>query len=223
MIEVIEFAFSAVNFLPTFLFIIIILYWICVILGALDMGFLDFDLESDFETDVMIDVEIEADFNTDTNVGGSSWFQAFLSFFNLGKVPFMVFMSFLTIPLWGMCITINYYLGVESFGFAFAIFSACFVLCMFISKFCTWPLVGFFRKLEDDSLGDEDLIGRICYAKTMIDDVMKGQIEIFHEGISFSVYAVTRKGKTIKKGDKGLVIEFNKENNVYYIEPENEL
>ena len=100
MEQFINVAFNWVNVFPTFLLIIVVLYWLSVILGAMDLGFLDFDIDADFETDVEIEVEFEAEMDADAEGGAGGWFMEFLSFFNLGKVPFMVFVSALVLPMW---------------------------------------------------------------------------------------------------------------------------
>ena len=56
MIELISIAFSPLNIVFTVLLILIVLYWITVILGVLDVDLFDID----FDTDVDVDAEVDA-------------------------------------------------------------------------------------------------------------------------------------------------------------------
>ena len=80
MNEALAYSFQSINVFPTILLLITVLYWVAVILGALDVGFLDFDLDPDFETDVNVEIDVG------TEVGGEpggGFAESFLSFFNL--------------------------------------------------------------------------------------------------------------------------------------------
>ena len=61
MKEIIEFSFEGMNYPFTILLVLILLYWVTVIVGLLDMDFLDVDLEADVELSADVDTSIEAD------------------------------------------------------------------------------------------------------------------------------------------------------------------
>ncbi len=107
MKELFQAAFSGVNIIPTVFLLLILVYWIFVIIGAMDMDFLEVDIETDVDIDA--DVEVDADVDTDADidtdadtrgVGSVAFLNSVLTFFNLGKIPFMVWLSFLIIPMW---------------------------------------------------------------------------------------------------------------------------
>ncbi len=95
MTELLAFAFSGVNIIPTILLIFTILYWLIVIVGVIDIDALDFDFDVDG------DVELEG-------------LASVLSFFNIGHMPLMVFITFFTIPLWMVTLITNDLLGITS-------------------------------------------------------------------------------------------------------------
>ena len=95
MRELLEFAFSGINLVPTVLMIFVIIYWFIVILGIVDIDSLDFDLDMDLDAD--------ADLDADVDVGGLS---SVLAFFNIGHMPLMVFVTFFTLPLWAISLLI---------------------------------------------------------------------------------------------------------------------
>jgi len=59
MQDILTIAFSNAVIILTTFFGLTIIYWSTVILGALDMGFLDFDLEPDYESDVSMDTDFD--------------------------------------------------------------------------------------------------------------------------------------------------------------------
>jgi len=96
MYELIQTAFSPVNLIYTFLLIIVIMYWLSIIIGALDFG--SFDIDFDIDADVDIDIDVDAEIET----GSSSNLAGVLHFFNFGKLPFMVIMSFAVLFAWAI-------------------------------------------------------------------------------------------------------------------------
>ena len=70
----IEIFFLPSNLIPTTLFLVVLLYWITVLFGALDFDVFDFDI--DLDADVDADAEMDS-----SNVFGLN---KVLSFFNLG-------------------------------------------------------------------------------------------------------------------------------------------
>ena len=109
MNELIQTAFAPVNLVYTFLLILVLIYWLFIIIGALDFGSLDLDFDIDADVDVDMDIDVDADIDTDVEAGsGAGWFIGFLHFFNFGKMPFMVIMSFLILFSWTFSMLANY-------------------------------------------------------------------------------------------------------------------
>ena len=98
MKELLEFAFSGVNILPTILLIFVVIYWLIVLIGVVDVDTVD------------IDVEVDADVDLDVN-----GFASVLAFFNLDQLPLMIFLTFYAIPLWVVTLIGNDLLGFNSF------------------------------------------------------------------------------------------------------------
>lgn len=219
MEEVFHAAFSPANFIPTVLLCIVVLYWFLVILGALDMGFMDFDLEADYESDFEIEVDInaEAEVEAGGETGGSSLFMEILSWFNLGRVPFMVFFTAVCIPSWLFSINLNHYLGIESTWISVVLFIPILFVSMFIAKVITMPLVKLFDKLDSDGQESVDPVGKKCKIILTATPEKMGQAEIKVEGTTNLINVKTREGVTLNKGASGLVIEKSSEGNFYFI------
>ena len=93
MKEIIEAAFSPVNIIPTILLLFVLFYWIIVIVGVINMDFLDVDVDMDADIDLDVDVDADIDVDTDMDIdahtdidpGASiSWLNHVLVFFGLG-------------------------------------------------------------------------------------------------------------------------------------------
>ncbi|WP_114783496.1 OB-fold-containig protein [Botryobacter ruber] len=208
MTELIQAAFSAVGILPTALLFFVTLYWVAVISGLLDLDFLD--------------IEIEADLNLETEADGASsvaWLNNALGFFNLGKVPLMVFLTFLALPFWIITLLAIHYLQLESVVAGWAMLVPAFVAALFISKVFTTPFVKLFAALEKEHASKETIIGQVCTVVLPASDAELGQAAVKTAGAPLLLNVRATTGQSLLKGQSALVIDYNAENKIYLIEP----
>lgn len=224
----IDSVFSPENIIATTLLCIIIVYWLIVLIGAIDMDFLDFDLDIDTPDidvdmpDVEIgspDVEVDADIDAQPSVSseGVPVMHSILSFFNIGKMPFMVYLTFLILPLWLITVNINHYLGNHSFLLSLGIFVPTLIVSLFIAKYLTWPFVKIFQKL-DESNKPVEIVGKICKLVLPASKEQIGQAEINIKGSSILIYVKTYKNP-LEKGKTALVIQQHQSKDYYIVEP----
>ena len=199
---------SGLNIIPTVLMAFVLIYWIIVIIGVIDIDTLDFD----------VDVEADLDVDGDVEVGGEG-LAGVLSFFNIGHMPFMIFLSFLAFPLWVLSILSVQYFGITNLFANAGILVLLFVASLFIAKILTTPIAKFYMKLrqEDEAVNP---IGKRCKVLLTVRSDSMGQAEIKANGTSILISAVTRDGVEIKKGEYALVIDHIKDGNHYLIEPD---
>lgn len=216
MNEALAYSFQSINVFPTILLLITVLYWGAVILGALDVGFLDFDLDPDFETDVNVEIDVSAE--VDAEAGGS-FAESFLSFFNLGRVPVMVVFSFFSISFWLLAININYYLGIQQLWFAFVLYLPMMFGSMFVAKFCTMPLVPVFGAFNKEAKSKYDLVGTLGMTVTQVDVGKLGQAKIKKEEETFTIKIKSTSTYKIQKGTQVILIEYIEKNKYYLVEP----
>lgn len=164
--------FSSVNFIPTTLFMLVAFYWLIVITGVFGADFLDFDVEVEPEIDLEIDADIDGNSASDLLV-----LNRVLSFFNLGKIPFMVFLTFLSFPMWVLSLVVNNFLGNTSFILSLLFLFPIFVVSLFIAKFLTMPLIKVFSALEKEDEAD-DIIGGIGTVRIGATATQKGQADV---------------------------------------------
>ena len=138
MQELLHAATSPVNIIFTSLLVVVLIYWLSVIVGALHIDSFDFDFDHDVDVDLEIDHDIDVDHDVDVDGGHEvGWFAGALHFFNFGRVPFMVIMTFLVLSMWSISILGNYYIGGNSWSFAAILFFPNLAISLLITKIIT--------------------------------------------------------------------------------------
>lgn len=203
MIELLHAALSPANIVVTGLLVLVLLYWITVILGLIDVHILDFHVDFHAHSDVDISVD---------------WLNHVLYFFNLGQIPFMFFITFLVIPMWVISILLNFYIGNTSFLISSLLLIPNFVGSLFIAKIFTMPFVKLFAYLNKEEQ-EEEVIGKVCVATTSISNEKIGQVKVHTKESPLLLNVKTKPGTMLKVGETGLVVEYLQDKNIYLIEP----
>jgi len=238
MKELFEFSFSAINIIPTALLVLVTIYWIIVLFGMIDINSIDIDIDTDVDIDVDadIDLDIDADVDADIDVdvdadmdadmdsdlgstsGGPSIGLQVLAFFNVGKLPLMILMSFVALALWLSALYTNYYLNITSFGIALMLLIPEFIFSLFVAKIITHPIAKLFSKVEADTGKPEDFRGKTAIVRISLNEDSDGQIELEHRGATVVLHARSTKGE-IETGTEVLIIDYYKESKYYIVEP----
>ena len=204
MFELLQAAVSPPNLPPTALLVFVLLYWLTVIVGLLDVSSLDLDIEVEADTD-----HLSAD-----------WLNGALAFFNLGRIPLMVFLSFVALPFWAGSILANYYTGNTSFLLGLIFLLPLFIGSLLLAKFLTLPFVKLFAVLEKDHGMGAVVIGKVCTILLPATAEKLGQAAVRIDGapLMLNVKAASAAAE-LRKGDTALVIDFDAQRQVYLIEP----
>ncbi|HAA10990.1 MAG TPA: hypothetical protein DCE41_04535 [Cytophagales bacterium] len=211
MKELLDFSVTGVNWMPTAMLVFCLFYWIIVILGVFDLDTLDFDVDLDLDIDVDGDVDAGGGGNTLT------WLNNLLAFFNLKYIPFMVWLTFLALPVWGVTVYLTWLLDIHSFVIGLGVYLPVLFGGLFLAKFLTWPLVKVFKALDEDA--PQDAVGGIGYTKTNLEGSKKGQVQVETQGNPVLIMARAIEGQMIAKGAQVLVIEHLETENLYLVEP----
>ena len=201
-------AVSPPNLLPTGLLVFVLLYWLTVIVGLLDLKTVDLDLAGD--------ADVDPDFDADGH--DHDWLHGALAFFNLGRIPLMLFLSFVVLPLWAGSILANYYTGNTSGLLGLAFFVPLFIGSLFLARFLTLPFVKLFASLEKSHDGGAVAIGKVCTVLLPATAEHLGQAAVRIDGapLMLNVRSTTA---PIGKGETALVIDFDAQRRCYLIEP----
>tara|TARA_B100000809_G_scaffold67681_1_gene64739 strand:- start:9391 stop:10029 length:639 start_codon:yes stop_codon:yes gene_type:complete len=206
MEELFELTFSAPNIVPTGLLIFVVFYWLLVMLGALDISAFDLDIDTDINSDI--------DGGSEVSI---SWINNVLMFFNIDKVPFMVFVTFLAMPMWLISLVANDFFGNTTFIISLILLIPNFVVSLLLAKPLTLPFVKLFAGLEDKGRSVNDLFGSTGRVVISADPNKLGQAEVVVDGASLLLNIKTKKG-TVTKGGQILVINYIKQSNYYIVE-----
>lgn len=216
MLEVFQAAISPLNIVFTVMLILVVLYWICVILGAFDIELFDVDL--DIGTDIDADVDIDAD----TEVHGPGFLRAFLAFFYVGEVPVMVLLSVMVCSMWFISMFGNYYLNpAQSWLIAMPIFIGNLFASLMIIKAIGKPLKKFFDMFEKDYNAPRPVLGRLCTVTTTKVSDELGQAQVKTKGAEITLNVITENGETLHKGEQAVVVRKDENKGVYVIAPAN--
>lgn len=190
---------SAILAFPTVLFTIplgvVLLYWLLVLLGALDLELFDFlgDADADGDGDAgMLDV------------------------LGLGGVPATFALSVLVFLSWTLCFVASQALGVEG-GLAGAATAALSLgAALPLAGLVVRPLRRFFQM--DRAVENRSLVGKVCTVTTLRVDERYGQAEIPDGGAGLLVQVrSSRPDNGLRRGDQAIVYEYRDE--VFWVSP----
>jgi len=203
--QFIESCFSWPSWPASVLLLCVCVYWVLMIVGAVDLDFLDIDVDLDLDMDVDADPSIlEFGFVP-------------LKFLNIGSVPTMVWGSIFALVCWTVSRLWNSPLPHPSFEWTsdpLAIIRDFGVAAM-LTKVITQPLRGRFDPVEPNKA--EDLVGQTCIVTTSEVTEAFGEAEFATEGAPLRLKVRNGKGD-ISKGDTVLITYFRSETNEYVVE-----
>ncbi len=215
MKELWEQAIIYYNLPLTILLGFVVVFWLLSLLGTVDLDTLDIDLNTEVNADADVDVN-------GSDGAADGFFGSLLRFVNAQDVPVMVILSLLTLLMWGIGILGNFYLnpgesGLLALGFLFINF----IISVLLVKAITEPLRPFMRAIKNDQEHQEPLVGLSGTVKSRSLDSDFGQVEVPRDkGAPALLNAILPEGReTLQRGDRILVIDFDKERDKYLVHP----
>ena len=201
MSELLNNATTGVNFIPTVLLGLILLYWITIIIGAIDIDLFDID----------IDIELEGGDN-------SSAFYAILAFLNVAELPFMLVFSVIILNFWILAMFM-YYLPIEAGGLVNGLLLIpALAISLLITKIVTMPLKGMFRYSNMEYEGGGEVIGQLCTLLCDVKEGRLGQANIENNDASIVINVkVEFEEESFEKGEVAVVYRKDTDKNLYYI------
>ncbi len=215
MQELLHAAVAPANLLPTGVLVFVLLYWLTVMLGVLDFKSLDLEVEAD------ADAEVDSHLGHHAGEAGTSFLNAALSFFNLGRVPLMVFVSFVVLPWWVGSILANYYLGNETLLVGAILLLPLLLASLLVAKVLTTPFVHLFAAMGRDHEGSNSPLGKMCTVLLPASHEQLGQASVrLRQGapLMLNVRAASPAAE-LRKGDTALIIDYDQTRRCYLVEP----
>ncbi|HRH95563.1 MAG TPA: DUF1449 family protein [Prosthecobacter sp.] len=215
MLELFQAAISPHQLLLSLLLALVVVYWLLVVLGALD-----------FEADLPDDLGVDADAGADTSHGhapalstGGAWLSAgrFLGF---SQVPIVVWLSFMILFLWFGSLVLNkWYNPTGSPGQAALLFLPDLLGSLILTKLATIPVSKLFKAMGDADSEAEGVIGRTGTVTSTEADESYGQLEIPTASVPLLINVRTQPGAAaLKRGDPAKVVSAGPDNAFYFID-----
>lgn len=209
MSELFNYAISGGNIIPTILLILVMLYWLTVIIGVIDLDFLDIDFDIDVDADVDIDIDVG---------DGIGPFHAILAFLKVGKLPFMFVFSLVILNFWIIAMLMNY-LPIEPGGLLNSLLLIpAFVLSVFLTKLELLPFQGIISRNYNNGQADYDVLRQLCKLKCDVSSDRLGQAELERDGASIVINVKPEfEEDAFKKDEIACVFRKDENKNIYYI------
>ncbi|GAB4414246.1 MAG: hypothetical protein OHK0039_21860 [Bacteroidia bacterium] len=210
---------------------LVLLYWLTVFIGALDLNFLDFSLDKDVDLSVDKDIDLGIDKDVDLSVDkdidldkgveveGDGWMSSVLSFFNLGQVPFMIFLSLLVLVMWVGSIVAHRLLGGNLDWFFLLWLIPNLILGLFLTKLLSTPFKGLHKHLTASGTQKRELVGKIGVVTIDIRPQKMGRIELVVDEQSFALDVLSHATETIPSGAQALIVEYDAAEDTFWVEP----
>jgi len=200
----VEVCFTGACLPASVVLLLAMLYWVLAIVAGLDLELFDFDL----------DIDGEPDLESSLSVG-----LVVLRFLNIGRVPLVVWGSAFAIAYWLVTLLLDRLaddpeLRTELF-YAAQYTVRNLVLGVLLTKVLTQPLRDKFEPVEPNRA--EDLIGRGCQITTSQVTQAFGQAQVATEAAPL-ILNVRVKQTPLAKGEPAVIVDFDPEKNVYFIE-----
>ena len=198
------------NLPVTVLLGIILLYWLMVLVGAMDSDMDTVDIHADADAHFEAHVDGHSDVHSDNVLGGL--FVRAGRFLRLGQVPLMLVMSILALFMWPISMLGNYYLNGtadhRSTGLALLLLIPNFIISALATRLVTTPIAAGLKKLSLEADANLPIVGRHGRVQSFQVDHTYGQIEIPTDGAPLLVNVRTLDGADpLPKGTHVVVLE----------------
>lgn len=209
MMELIQAAFLSVNLVFTLLLILMVLYWVTVILGVMDVELFNIDVPDSVDADVD---------GGGLDVDGSGILRSISHFFYIGEIPIMLILSIAILCMWAMVVMGNHFFNpVNSMLAAVPVYAGSFIASLFVCKVTAMPIKKIYDMFNKDCNAPRKVIGRLCTVITSTVSEKLGQVEVKTKGAPIILNVVSEGGHIFHKGDEALVVSQDKERGIYKI------
>jgi len=192
----------------TFVLAICVLYWLCAVLGVVDIDILDIDGS-------------EIDFETGNDVNAPNAMAGVMLKFGLNGVPITIIISFLSLFGWLASYYSMHFLsplipaGILYFVFGFVVLMAAFWLAVLITAMIVKLLRPFFQKVEQQTI--KRVLGQIAVVRTSKVTDCFGEALLNDGGAGLILKVRSNKEQSFVKGDKVVLLEYLEAENVYRV------
>jgi len=197
----------------TFFLLIVVLYWLVAILGFVEIDALDFDFP-------------EADVDLDPGLTNANVLAGLMLRFGLQGVPVTIILSFVTLFGWFICYyTVHFLFGIVPDGLltylaGLPVLVGSLYVAVMITALLIKPIRPLFKKATQQTV--KRVLGQTAIVRTSRVDNLFGEA-VLEDGGAGLIFKVRTIGDTkFEKGDRVVLLEHDKEKNIYKVISEDE-
>ncbi|MCP4444238.1 MAG: DUF1449 family protein [Myxococcales bacterium] len=231
MSELLEASLAFPSVALTILVGITLLYWVFVILGALDIDIFHVDADIDGAADGVGGGEggdaggghDAADGHDAAEGHDAEGVSSFLSPLGLRRVPLTISLSFIFVIAWSLCLLTTYYLGpiipdgMPTWLFGVLVLGGSLLVSLPLTAIVITPLAPVFK--IHHARGAIDNVGSTCTVTTGHVDHDFGQAKITDNGLELVIPVRCDRDDQFQRHDRALVIDYDEKRHAYLIEP----
>lgn len=188
----------------TLLFGAVVVYWLLVILGALDLGLFDFDF----------------DFDADGEPGGLDGVLgagiSVVRFLNIGELPLMLWISVFALSFWMTSVIWYDATYAESTVLTIQVIFRNAAIALVATKIITQPMLRLVDRTKVTQ--HHDLLGQSCEITTSEVNANYGQARVSTGSSPLLINVRTRTGVLSKDADVKIV-DYDEQRHIFFIEP----
>lgn len=196
----------------TFFFLVVIFYWLVAVLGLVEIDVLDFDIP---------DGDGALDMNPDMGLSNANVLAGAMLKFGLYGVPVTIIISFVTLFGWFICYYLVHFLfafmpdGFMSFLAGIPVLLVSLYVSVMITSVVIKPLRTLFKNSSQDTI--KRVLGQSAIVRTSKVDSNFGEA-VLEDGGAGLILKVRAEGEiTFKKGDRVVLLQYDKVKNVYRV------
>jgi len=223
MQEFLQIILSFPTALYTLLLGVSVLYWIFVILGALDLDIFHMDADLDVDVDVALpgaDLHVDAHVDAPTadgDVSGGGALVRLLSALGWTGVPITITLSVFFLLNWALTYVGVWQLGKYGAAAELAVFLGCMAVSAAGASLVTRPLRRMFKIQR--RVGGDNLIGRSVVITSGQVNEQLGRALLDDGAIRLDLSVRSDAPNGLARGMEALIIGYDHERHVYFVEP----
>lgn len=203
MVELLQASIFGFNLLSTLLLGVVVIYWISMMAGFVGHHTLH------------IDADLDSDGAADGAVHG------ILVFFNLGEMPLMLFASLVFLSMWIISVSTKVIFDYNVLISGVLVIPE-FIVSLLLVRTALLPFKKLFKSLKAANT-DVPVIDRKCILLSDCEPGRVGQAEIATGGASILINVKITGNVSLKKGDSALIIQKDKNVEIYEVIPYKEM
>lgn len=200
MAEFLELSIAGANAIATLLVCLTILYWLIVIVGALDIEV--FDMEIDIDAD--------------------GAFVSALTFLGLHEVPVTLYLSITFLSNWAIMMIFSAITGLTAPIIGFPLMIGSLFVSLIIAKLALSPFKKMFKYSSGSSTNTKKIVGELCKPLFGMEGDKLSQAKIFFNDSEILINVKSRTGEKIPKGVECLILKKDETSNCYLVQPYDE-